>query len=180
MFIPLSLATSIFGMNIQELNDSGQPIWVFVLTAAGILLLALCTWGMFYQWTKYIHAPHLTDSEMSAFAHEAEAQVYFWRRVALALWLLSHGHLVWSWRSGIFFSLFTKGKRGFKTTCDEFDKWCTCPKYIDLCELNYEDEACGISARSSTHSPHSPVAYVHAHANRKQTSRRAFSFANAI
>ena len=41
VFVPWSLATSIYGMNLQELNESGKSIWAFIIT--GILLfLAAC------------------------------------------------------------------------------------------------------------------------------------------
>lgn len=41
IFIPLSLGTSIFGMNVQEINGSGHGIWVFVVTTTGLLVIAV-------------------------------------------------------------------------------------------------------------------------------------------
>ncbi|KAL9052298.1 MAG: hypothetical protein Q9162_005500 [Coniocarpon cinnabarinum] len=46
IFVPFSIVTSVFGMNIQELNGSGQRIWVFVLTAIVCLLGLLSTYGI--------------------------------------------------------------------------------------------------------------------------------------
>ncbi|KAK7699431.1 hypothetical protein SLS57_012406 [Botryosphaeria dothidea] len=40
IFIPISTATSVFGMNIQELNPNPR-IWVFLVTCAGLLAFAL-------------------------------------------------------------------------------------------------------------------------------------------
>ena len=44
IFIPFSLATSIFGMNIQELNQSGKSIKTFFLTAFMLLAGAILGW----------------------------------------------------------------------------------------------------------------------------------------
>jgi hypothetical protein len=181
IFVPLSLATSFFGMNIQELNSEGQPIWVFVMTASGILLAAFFGWVIFYQWNKYIHAPDLTDFGRLADNFTFEAKVHRWERVRLGLWLNFHGHFVWFWRSGIIFSLFTKGKKGFVVTCDAAKKGCTCPPRVYLNDIMKPNEYDGTPGSSSSHSPHSPVAYIYAHAHmaRGRPSRKAFSFANA-
>lgn len=39
VYVPINLATSIFGMNLQQLNQSGQNIWLFVITALICLLV---------------------------------------------------------------------------------------------------------------------------------------------
>ncbi|KAK8876857.1 NAD(P)-binding protein, partial [Apiospora arundinis] len=44
IFIPLSLVTGIFGMNIKEINDSPLSIWVVVVT---VVITVLCTIGVF-------------------------------------------------------------------------------------------------------------------------------------
>lgn len=44
IFIPLSLVTGIFGMNIKEINESPLSIWVVVVT---FVITALCTMGIF-------------------------------------------------------------------------------------------------------------------------------------
>ena len=47
VFVPISLASSIFGMNIQEINQSGHSIWTFVVCAFSMLALtsiACLTW----------------------------------------------------------------------------------------------------------------------------------------
>ena len=40
VFVPISLATGIFGMNVDEITDSGPPIWYAVAVSAGLLALA--------------------------------------------------------------------------------------------------------------------------------------------
>ncbi|KAL9579928.1 MAG: hypothetical protein Q9212_004800 [Teloschistes hypoglaucus] len=44
IFIPTSLASSIFGMNVQEINSTGKPIWTFVLTAVLLTSAAVVSW----------------------------------------------------------------------------------------------------------------------------------------
>ena len=40
IFVPLSLATSIFGMNVQQINSTGNQIWVFIVVAVALSLIA--------------------------------------------------------------------------------------------------------------------------------------------
>jgi hypothetical protein len=139
-------------MNIQELNSTGQPIWVFLVTSLGILLAALTIWAILYQWTKFLHAPEFEVFIYGPGDEVIAGEANRWTRAKSFLWLILHGHVVWCWRSGILFSLLTNGRKGFTMTCEN---------------KNY-------NCRSSKHSPHSPVTYIQAHAGER--SRAAFSF----
>ena len=44
VYVPLNLVTSIFGMNIQQLNSNGQQLYVFVITALLALLITFGIW----------------------------------------------------------------------------------------------------------------------------------------
>ncbi|KAI9759178.1 MAG: hypothetical protein M4579_002551 [Chaenotheca gracillima] len=44
VFAPLNLATSFFGMNIRELNDTGLHLWAFAAAALTIASLAMLGW----------------------------------------------------------------------------------------------------------------------------------------
>ena len=46
-YIPLNLATSVFGMNLQQLNGSGKSIGAFLSTAAILLFVTGMTWLVF-------------------------------------------------------------------------------------------------------------------------------------
>ncbi|MCJ1388427.1 hypothetical protein MMC18_001274 [Xylographa bjoerkii] len=55
IFIPISLATSVFGMNVQEINQSGTSIWAFVVTAVVLTIVTICFWGitnLLVRWRK--------------------------------------------------------------------------------------------------------------------------------
>lgn len=169
IFIPLSLATSFFGMNIHELNATGQPMWIFLVTAVGILLLALTIWATFYQWTKLVHTPEFSRYNDDYTINEVTAGgTSRWTRVKSFLWLISHGHVVWCWRSGILFALLTNGRKGFTVTCDGKG----CPA-----EFQFQMRPPGPAVDINAHSRHSPVTYIRAHRSRKQ--RTAFSFSAA-
>jgi hypothetical protein len=160
-------------MNIQELNHNGQPIWVFVATSVAIFVCSLWIWGLFYQWNKYIHAPRVES--LYAFDQEFTADSS-WRRMGLLLWLLFHGHVIWTWRSGIFFSLMSNGAIGFTPTCQNRDE--LCDSDIGPVSLKYAKEDVA-SRRYPTHSPFGPSAYIRCHADRGNDSVAAFSFARA-
>ena len=44
IFIPTSLASSVFGMNVQEINNTGKSIWNFIVTAILITGAAITAW----------------------------------------------------------------------------------------------------------------------------------------
>lgn len=169
VFIPLSLATSFFGMNIQELNSTGQPIWIFLVTSVGILLMALTIWAIFYQWTKFLHAPQYVNRGFTK--SEVDSVPSRLTRVKSFLWLISHGHVVWCWRSGILFALLTSGSKGFTVTCNR--KNCFCPAGFKKPPTS----TFAFPVTFSTHDPHSPVAYIQAHS--EAPSRTAFSLSAA-
>ncbi|MCJ1435082.1 hypothetical protein MMC27_004452 [Xylographa pallens] len=55
IFIPISLVASVFGMNVQEINNSGRSIWVFFVTAIILTFIAACLWAvanLFVRWRK--------------------------------------------------------------------------------------------------------------------------------
>jgi hypothetical protein len=53
IYLPLSVATGIFGMNVKEINDSSPSVWVVVVTLA---ILGLATFAL-YSSTKKINQP---------------------------------------------------------------------------------------------------------------------------
>ena len=44
IYVPINLATSVFGMNLQELNQNGQRFWSFIVTAIIALLITGFVW----------------------------------------------------------------------------------------------------------------------------------------
>ena len=45
-FVPVSLACSIFGMNVQEINSWGHSIWRFILLVFGLFAVSVTLWRL--------------------------------------------------------------------------------------------------------------------------------------
>lgn len=53
IFIPINLASSILGMNVQQINETGHSIWGFVVAALAMLPvsgLSWMTWQAVQNW----------------------------------------------------------------------------------------------------------------------------------
>ncbi|KAI1128884.1 hypothetical protein F5Y10DRAFT_277093 [Nemania abortiva] len=108
-FVPISLSTSVFGMNIHELNENGQSLWVFILTTVLIVAATMTAWGFMYQFQKYNSLPKIYDNE------EKSWRARFYQLIRLVL----YGHIIWTWKSGILVSLLTDGRVAFIRSCTE-------------------------------------------------------------
>jgi hypothetical protein len=53
IYLPASFAAAIFGMNVQEINETGRGIASFVVTAVVLLVATLLLWGMSVQIVRY-------------------------------------------------------------------------------------------------------------------------------
>ncbi|KAI0973497.1 hypothetical protein F4678DRAFT_28556 [Xylaria arbuscula] len=107
-FVPISLSTSVFGMNINELNQNGQSLWVFIVTTVVIVAATLTVWGLMFQVQKYNSLPRRDDHGEG---------VPWYQRLILAFLLVGYGHVVWAWQSGIIVSLLTDGQVAFLRSC---------------------------------------------------------------
>jgi hypothetical protein len=54
VFIPTSLAASIYGMNVQEINNTGHSIWGFAVTALVMLILSGLAWECWRGWRMFL------------------------------------------------------------------------------------------------------------------------------
>jgi hypothetical protein len=50
VFIPLSYATSLFGMNISEMTGNGSKLWVFLVTSLALLIGSMTFWWLSSQY----------------------------------------------------------------------------------------------------------------------------------
>ncbi|KAI1114574.1 hypothetical protein F5Y14DRAFT_413780 [Nemania sp. NC0429] len=110
-FVPVSLSTSVFGMNIHELNDSGQSLWVFILTTIVVVVATMTIWGLMYQFQKYNSL--LRDDYPERKPWDTKLYHLFQ--------LVRHGHTIWAWQSGMLLSLLTDGQVGFLRSCTSDD-----------------------------------------------------------
>ena len=97
VYVPLNLATSIFGMNLSEPNGSGKNISTFVCTALVALLTTGALWYVlkevnnYLRWRKGVH--HVQDGFTLG------------PRIGMLVWLQQHGHTGWMWESGAWWRL---------------------------------------------------------------------------
>ncbi|KAL9618824.1 MAG: hypothetical protein Q9160_006483 [Pyrenula sp. 1 TL-2023] len=135
-FVPISLSTSIFGMNINELNAEGQSLKVFVGTMIWIFAATLLMWGLMYQRHKWKSLPEGRWSEKKPASKTEDEPDYpvAWRvRLRQFSRLVWHGHIIWAWQSRIGLSLLTIGRKGFNKSCSGHDE-----QYWDRENLSYE------------------------------------------
>lgn len=109
-YIPLNLATSIFGMNLQQLNGSGTSIGAFLGTAATLLFISGMTWLVFQG---------VQDALMLVRQSEEEKRSVSCRNPSIFLrfgliWLLCRNGLsLWMIRTGAGWYLLTNSSKGF-------------------------------------------------------------------
>ena len=118
IYVPLNLATSIFGMNIEQLNGSGQQIWVFFTTAVAALLITGGSW--LFSNRLATHKATLWYKERAAakkaLDEERESREYgLLLRLAMLVWLVRNGHTLWMWKSGAGAAILTDNNAVMKT-----------------------------------------------------------------
>ena len=106
VYIPLNLATSIFGMNIQQLNRTGQDLWIFIVTGAVALLITGVSWFCVEVLTSYKSWAKIGSTDNS---RRNQALVF---RLALLLWLVRNGYTTWMRRSGAWWCILSNDKFG--------------------------------------------------------------------
>lgn len=119
VFVPLSIGTSTFGMDLDELNGSGPRLWVFCLTTTVIFVLSALLWAVLFRVHKCYR---LKESALVEHSPESDftgssVPIHWHFRLRLFSRLILHGHLFRIWGSGIAFSLATSGRKGFLRSC---------------------------------------------------------------
>ena len=104
-------------MNIEQLNGSGQQIWVFFTTAVAALLITggswLCSNGL------ATHKAMLWYKERAAakkaLNEESKSREYgLLLRIAMLVWLVRNGHMLWMWQSGAWAAILTNNNNQMK------------------------------------------------------------------
>ena len=96
VYVPLNLATSIFGMNIEQLNGSGQRLSVFITTAVVTLAVTGGSWFVIEQVNSYRKWRKRSRDAL----YDGKTQFALAVRLAMLVFLISDGHSKWMWKSG--------------------------------------------------------------------------------
>lgn len=110
IYVPLNLATSIFGMNISQLNGQGQSIEAFVHTALVISGVTAMCWFISSQYEGYRQWNEKT--RISVHDSKRASGCSLSARVSLLLWLLWNGHSAWAWSNKAWIGLLTNDRYG--------------------------------------------------------------------
>ena len=118
IYVPLNLATSIFGMNIQQLNGSGQQLWIFFTTALAALLITGGSWLCSSRLAT--HKAMLWYKERAAtkkaLNENSKSREYgLLLRIAMLVWLVRSGHTLWMWKSGAWAAILANNQAVTKT-----------------------------------------------------------------
>lgn len=163
VFVPLSIGTSTFGMNLNELNGSGPRLWVFALTTTLIFILATLLWAILSQTHKYYR---LKESAIIESAPPSSSVPVAWQfRLRLFFRLILGGHVFWVWRSGIAFSLATSGRKSFLRSCTSCARFSgTRPDGKEqLSDTAGQQSVERYMRRFQSHDAHAPCAYIMRH-----------------
>ena len=109
IFLPTSLASSIFGMNVQQINNTGKNIWIFIVTAILMTSAIVIAWGLSFL----VRAEWQSRRKWGAFSRK--------QCLSYAIWFISHPK---DWRKmprGVLLGLITDGRYGSWRACSELN-----------------------------------------------------------
>ena len=119
IYVPLNLATSIFGMNLQQLNQNGQRLWVFVVTAVLALAVTAILWLCFEQVNRmrtWVHQIETEDDDDDLDANDPSYTLS--ERLTMLLILVRDGHAFWTYKSRAWICILRNSYQG-STFSDE-------------------------------------------------------------
>ncbi len=128
MYVPLNLATSIFGMNIEQLNKSGQNLSVFIITAVLTLVVTGGSWFLIEQTNSYRKWRRRSPKQQ----YDGKTQFSLAVRLALIAWLVSNGHTHWMFKSGAWWRIAIDRKSRIEglSVLEEDDGRLTASEYV--------------------------------------------------
>ena len=106
IYVPLNLATSIFGMNIHQLNQNGQSIWVFFTAAVVALLVTGGSW----RCSDSINKAKAWYRQRASPDREVKPEYGFILRITMLVWLVRNEHSLWMWKSGAWLAILVNSK----------------------------------------------------------------------
>lgn len=133
MYVPLNLATSIFGMNIEQLNGNGQHLRVFIITAVVALAGTVASWFVIEQVNSYNKWRRRSGEEQ----YNRKTQFSLTVRVALITLLVLHGYARWMFISGAWWRLTVNhSSRMISVHCGQGGELTAC-EYVSMGITNH-------------------------------------------
>ena len=98
-------------MNIQQLNQNGQNIWVFFVTVIVALLVTGGSWSLSRKVHKALSWYEKVAARSAAKDEEKNQREYdFPLRVAMLTWLVHNGYTGWMWTTGAWLAILIDSK----------------------------------------------------------------------
>ena len=98
-------------MNVQQLNQNGQNIWVFFVTALIALLVTGGSWVLSNAVYKAVSWYKNLSARSAAYDGKDAKQEYdFTHRVAMLVWLVRNGQTAWMWTTGAWLAILINSK----------------------------------------------------------------------
>lgn len=127
IYVPLNLATSIFGMNLEQLNGSGQHFSVFITTAIVALAVTGGTWFLIEQVPGYRKWRRRSTKEVEQYNGETRFTLVV--RLAMLAYLVHHRNSQWMFKSGAWWRILVDHRSRICGHVLESDCW-TAGEYV--------------------------------------------------
>ena len=90
-------------MNLEQLNGSGQHLWVFIITAVITLSITGCSWFVIEQINSYFKWRKRSSDE----PYDGNTQFTLAVRLALLVFVSSQGNFFGMFKSGVWWRILT-------------------------------------------------------------------------
>ncbi len=97
-------------MDLQQLNDSGQQIWVFIITAVAAILVTAGLWFCFEQVIDYKTWQQREQGGIFWGKYHPESKYFVATRLKMFVWLVINGHVSWMLKSGAWWRILVNDK----------------------------------------------------------------------
>ncbi len=115
IYVPLTLVTSIYGMNLQQLNGTGQTLREFLVTALVALVITGGTWSA----TEAVNAYRNWNRKRAAaqkYGHKPGPKYSMAERAAMIMWLLRNHHGAWMLETRVWWLIATNSNKKMYTS----------------------------------------------------------------
>ncbi len=109
IYVPLTTVTSIYGMNVQQINQSGHSVWIVVITAVIALLVTGYSWSLIEGFYK-VKAWRGRSKEAVS---QGRSKYGLAIRVFMIFGLIKEGHSRWMWKTNAWWQIITNSDSDF-------------------------------------------------------------------
>ena len=115
VYVPLNLATSVFGMNLQQLNGSGKSMKAFLLTAIVALVITVTVWWLMEEGRHYriwrTRIAGMDGNDTDTYSKTAACTVLL--RIRMLTWIIGNRLFMSMLHTGAVFCLIRKPSARF-------------------------------------------------------------------